>query len=56
VTELDHVRAETLQAFYTWVYEDRTVVDGLQEEMDKSKASDDKDGTHLRQQNAWWWI
>jgi hypothetical protein len=44
VIELDHVSAETLQAFYAWVYDDRIVVKGLQEEMDNSEASHEDTG------------
>lgn len=38
------VRAETLQAFYTWVYEDRIEVDGLEAEMKKACKSSVLDG------------
>jgi hypothetical protein len=52
VIELNHVSAETLEAFYVWVYDNRIVVEGLQEDMDDSEASDEDTGDDSKMDEA----
>jgi hypothetical protein len=55
ILKLEGVSAQTLQAFYTWVYDDIVEVEGLQQALDNWKADTEnvrEDDEHSRSEDS----